>query len=102
MSIKTTLHATAPLLYPCRRYPKCPWGLYASPPYYMGKPGPIAPGEHNKVESKTLHKLGRFPKLRTAGKAFSLFLFFPGSRLSRLRIEISVGRVTKKAYLAFF
>ena len=32
MSIRTTLHATAPLLYPCRRYPKCPWGLYASPP----------------------------------------------------------------------
>ena len=32
MNIKTTLHATAPLLYPCRRYPKCPWGLYASPP----------------------------------------------------------------------
>ena len=32
MSIKTTLHATAPLLYPCWRYPKCPWGLYASPP----------------------------------------------------------------------
>ena len=32
MSIKTTLHATAPLLYPCRRYPKCPWGLYPSPP----------------------------------------------------------------------
>ena len=32
MSIKTTLHATAPLLYPCRGYPKCPWGLYASPP----------------------------------------------------------------------
>ena len=32
MSVKTTLHATAPLLYPCRRYPKCPWGLYASPP----------------------------------------------------------------------
>ena len=32
MSIKTTLHATAPLLYPCQRYPKCPWGLYASSP----------------------------------------------------------------------
>ena len=32
MNIKTTLHATAPLLYPCRRYPKCPWRLYASPP----------------------------------------------------------------------
>ena len=32
MNIKTTLHATAPLLFPCRGYPKCPWGLYASPP----------------------------------------------------------------------
>ena len=32
MSIKTTLHVMAPLLYPCRRYPNCPWGLYASPP----------------------------------------------------------------------
>ena len=32
MSIKATLHATAPLLYLCRRYPKCLWGLYASPP----------------------------------------------------------------------
>ena len=32
MSIKSTLHAPAPLLYLCRRYPKCPWGLYASPP----------------------------------------------------------------------
>ena len=32
MSIKPTLHATAPLLYPCRRCPKCPWGLYASTP----------------------------------------------------------------------
>ena len=31
MSIKTTLHATAPLLYPCWRYPECPWGLSASP-----------------------------------------------------------------------
>ena len=63
----------------------------------MVKPGPIAPGEHNKVESKKLHKLGRFPKLRAAGKAFSLFLFFSGNRL---RIEISLGRVSKKAYLA--
>ena len=32
MSITTTLRATAPLLYPCRRYPKCQWVLYASPP----------------------------------------------------------------------
>ena len=32
MSIKTTLHATAPLLYLCRTYRKCRWGLYASPP----------------------------------------------------------------------
>ena len=40
MSIKTTLHATAPLLYPCRRYPKCPWGLYASrPPVAMAVVG---------------------------------------------------------------
>ena len=27
MSIKTTLHATAPLLYPCLRYSKCSWGI---------------------------------------------------------------------------
>ena len=42
---------------------------------YMVKPGPMPPGEHKKVESKKLHKLGRFPKLRAAGaagKAFSL------------------------------
>ena len=29
---KNTLHATAPLLYPCWRYTKCLWGLYSSPP----------------------------------------------------------------------
>ena len=39
-------------------------------------PIPFAPGEHNKVESKKLHKLGRFPKLRAAGKTFSLFYVF--------------------------
>ena len=32
MSINPTLHAIAPLRYPCWRYPKCLWGLYASPP----------------------------------------------------------------------
>ena len=37
---------------------------YIKGPYYMVKPGPMPPGEHNKVESKILHKLGRFPKLR--------------------------------------
>ena len=37
----------------------------------MVKPGPMPPGEHNKVESKKLHKVGRFPKLRAARKAFS-------------------------------
>ena len=45
-----------------------------------GKTGPQAPGEHNKVESKKLHKLGRFSKLRAAGaagKAFSLPLCYP-------------------------
>ena len=40
---------------------------YIKGPYYMVKPGPMPPGEHNKVESKKLHKLGRFPKLRAAG-----------------------------------
>ena len=35
----------------------------------MVKPGPKPPGEHNKVESKKLHKFGRFPKLRAAGRA---------------------------------
>ena len=35
----------------------------------MVKLGPMPPGEHNKVESKNLHKLGRFPKLRAAGCA---------------------------------
>ena len=37
----------------------------------MVNPGPMPPGEHNKVESKKLPQLGRFPKLRAAGKAFS-------------------------------
>ena len=55
---------------------------YIKGPYYMVKPGPKPPGEHNKVESKKLHELGRFPKLRAArraagatgavGKAFSV------------------------------
>ena len=47
---------------------------YTKGPYYMVKPGPMPPGGHSKVESKKLHKLGRFPKLRAtsaAGKAFS-------------------------------
>ena len=30
---------------------------------------PHAPRVHNKVEIKKLHKLGRFPKLRAAGRA---------------------------------
>ena len=42
---------------------------YIKGPYYMVKLGPMPPGEHNKVESKKLHKLGRFPKLRAAGRA---------------------------------
>ena len=51
---------------------------YIQGPYYMVKPGPMPPGEHNKVESKKLHKLGRFPKLHAAGaagKAFSMYCF---------------------------
>ena len=39
---------------------------YIKGPYYMVKPGPKPPGEHNKVESKKLHKLGGFPKLAAA------------------------------------
>ena len=39
----------------------------------MVKPGPIAPGEHNKVESKKLHELGRLPKVRAAGAAGKAF-----------------------------
>ena len=31
-STQVTFHATVPLLYPHWRYPKSPWGLYASPP----------------------------------------------------------------------
>ena len=41
---------------------------YIKGPYY------VPPGERNNVESKKIHKLGRFPKLRAtcaAGKAFS-------------------------------
>ena len=41
--------------------------------YYMVKPGPMPPREHNKVESKKFHKLGRFPKLRAAGAAGKAF-----------------------------
>ena len=48
---------------------------YIKGPYYMAKPGPMPPGEHDKVESKKLHKLGRFPKLHATsatGKALSM------------------------------
>ena len=41
---------------------------YLKGPYYIVKPGPMPPGEHNKVESKKLHKLGKFPKLRATGR----------------------------------
>ena len=37
----------------------------------MVKPGPMPPREHNKVESKKLHKLGRFPKLCAPQKKHS-------------------------------
>ena len=33
------------------------------------KSGPKPPAEHNKVESKKVQKIGRFPKLRAAGSA---------------------------------
>ena len=50
------------------RFGKCQYG-YTKGPYYMVKPGPMPPREHNKMESKKLHKLGTFPKLRAAGRA---------------------------------
>ena len=42
---------------------------YIKGPYYMVKRCPMPPGEHNKVESKKLHKLGWFSKLHAAGRA---------------------------------
>ena len=53
---------------------------YIKGPYCMVEPGAKPPREHNKVESKKLHKLGRFPKLcpvgRAAGKAFLMRIKF--------------------------
>ena len=45
----------------------------------MVKPGPKPLGEHNKVESKNLHKLGRVPKRRAAGRAVGRAAGAPGS-----------------------
>ena len=42
----------------------------------MVKLGPMPCGEHNKVESKKLHKLGSFIKLCAARKAFFLAEIF--------------------------
>ena len=59
---------------------------YIKGPYYMVKPSPMPPGEHNKVESKKLHKLGGFSKLCAAGaarKAFSVSMpWLPPQRSS--------------------
>ena len=46
---------------------------YIKGPCYMVQLGTKPPGEHNKVESKMLHKLGRFPKLRAARAARKAF-----------------------------
>ena len=52
---------------------------YIKGPYYIVKPGPMPPGEHDKVECKTLHKLGGFPKLHAAGAAQKPFSQAPQS-----------------------
>ena len=52
MSIKTTPHARAPLLYLCRRYPKFPCGLYAS-----------SPPEKRNLHHKKKGELRLFPQL---------------------------------------
>ena len=82
MSIKTTLHATAPLLYPCWRYPKCPLGLYASPllvamavvgwflcfPAFFGKNGfffPIRDLRQKKIYATYTKKKKHFRQKKT-------------------------------------
>ena len=60
---------------------------YIKRPYYMVKPGPMPPGEHNKVESKKLHKLGKFPKMRTAGAT--------GKAFSRVRVRARVTELVE-------
>ena len=56
---------------------------YIKGPYYMVKPGPKPPGEHNKVECKKHHKSGRFPKLRAAGRAAGRAVGAAGKAFSR-------------------
>ena len=65
---------------------------YIKGPYYMVKPGPKPPGEHNKVESKKLHKLDRFPNLRAAGKAFSHMTCHDRSPCICLLASVSIHR----------
>ena len=78
---------------------------YIKGPYYMAKPGTKPPGEHNKVESKKLHKLGRFPTLhaagraaRAAGKAFSLVAVCRacGGRLPGVHWRLFVGHQARR------
>ena len=111
MSIKTTLHATAPLLYPCRRYPKCPWGLYASPPpvamavvgwflcfpafFFFWKNGFFFPIRDLRQKKKSLHDLHQKKKK------------FPSKKKPQLTPKKKVTRLTpkkknKKATYAYF
>ena len=63
----------------------------------MVKPGLKPPGEHNKVESKKLHKLGRFPKLRAAGRtARKAFSYTPTANNIALHHRVTKGLCHKK------
>ena len=72
---------------------------YKERPYYMVEPGAKPSGEHNILESKKPHKLGRFPKLHAAGrtagaagKAFSVGSSWRGGNTAKA--PVVVGLVT--------
>ena len=69
------LHATAPLLYPYRRYPKCPWGQYASPPLVAMALG----GSYCSLfvsEKNSVHDLGQKKKMHAMYAENKLFVSY--------------------------
>ena len=108
MSMKTTLHATAPLLYPCRRYSKCPWGLYASPPpvamavvgWFLCFPAFFSP---------FFGKNGVFFPYTTSGRKKSIRDLhqkkFPSNKnatYAKKKVDATYAKKTKKATDAYF
>ena len=58
----------------------------------MVKPGPMPPGEHNKVDYKKLHKLHGFPNYApqgAVGKAFS----WGGVLLGRQKLHVATNDI---------